>query len=301
MATLREIRRRIIGIKSTQQITKAMKMVAAARLRKAQEANLNFRPYSNSLENLLRDLLVNIDNPDNVLCEKREINKITVVVVTSDRGLCGSFNSNILRFVEDYLNTELKGYLDNEKVELVCIGKKGYDYLSKRHYKIVEKYINMFSNLTFDISREIIYNLVNRFITKNTDKVIVIYNEFKSIINQQIRVKQFLPIYFEKREEESKIAEGKYKVFTQFIYEPSKEKIIDSLIPKFLDVQMWRVLLESNTSEQAARMTAMDNATENAKELLRILNLSYNRARQAAITKELLEIVAGADALKEKK
>lgn len=301
MATIREIRRRIIGIKSTQQITKAMKMVAAAKLRKAQEATLNSRPYSNYLENLLRDLFVNIDNPDNVLCEKREINKITVVIVTSDRGLCGSFNSNILRFVEDYLNTELKSYLDNEKVELVCIGKKGYDYLSKRNYKIVKKYINIFSNLTFEISSEIIHNLVNKFITKNTDKVIVIYNEFKSIINQQIRVKQFLPVYFEKREEESKTAKGKYKVFTQFIYEPSKEKIIDSLIPKFLDVQMWRVLLESNTSEQAARMIAMDNATENAKELLRMLNLSYNRARQAAITKELLEIVAGADALKEKK
>ncbi|MCX8056268.1 MAG: ATP synthase F1 subunit gamma [Ignavibacteria bacterium] len=296
MATLREIRRRIVGIKSTQQITKAMKMVAAARLRRAQDAIFKFRPYANTITHLLDNLISNISELNNPLIQVREVNKITLVVVTSDRGLCGSFNSNLLRFTEEYIKTELKNYYQSNNLEIVCIGKKGHDYLSRRKYPVIESYLNVFSNLNYEKSSEIISKLTNNYLDKKTDKVIFIYNEFRSVISQVVKTVQILPIQVEKKEE-TKISG--LKPIIEFIYEPEKERILSTLLPKYLDVQMWRILLESNASEQGARMTAMDNATENAKELLKVLSLSYNKARQAAITKELLEIVAGADAMKE--
>ncbi|NPV11604.1 MAG: ATP synthase F1 subunit gamma [Ignavibacteria bacterium] len=296
MATLREIRRRIIGIKSTQQITKAMKMVAAARLRRAQEAILNFRPYANTISNLLDNFVSNINDYNNPLLHPREVNRVTVVVVTSDRGLCGSFNTNLLRYAEDFIKTELKSYLDTKNLDIVCIGKKGNDYFTKRNYPVKKGYVNFFANLNYENALGVIHFLVNEYLIGNTDKVVFIYNEFRSVISQVVKQVQILPIVVEKKEETN---QEKYKPIIEFIYEPTKEKILDTLLPKYLEVQMWRIILESNASEQGARMTAMDNATENAKELLKILSLSYNRARQAAITKELLEIVAGADALKE--
>ena len=296
MATLREIRRRIIGIKSTQQITKAMRMVAAARLRRAQEAILNFRPYANTISHLLDNFVANIEDYDNPLLKAREVNKVTVVVVTSDRGLCGSFNTNLLRYAEDYIKTELKVYLDSKNLDIVCIGKKGNDFFTKRNYPVKKGYVNFFANLTYDSALDVIHFLSNEYLIGRTDKVVFIYNEFKSVISQIIKTVQILPIVVEKKNE---IKPKRFRPIIEFIYEPSRENILNTLLPKYLEVQMWRVVLESNASEQGARMTAMDNATENAKELLRILSLSYNRARQAAITKELLEIVAGADALKE--
>ncbi|MCR4416991.1 MAG: ATP synthase F1 subunit gamma [Ignavibacteria bacterium] len=296
MATLREIRRRIIGIKSTQQITKAMKMVAAAKLRRAQEAILNFRPYANTISNLLDNFVSNINDYNNPLLHPREVNRVTVVVVTSDRGLCGSFNTNLLRYAEDFIKTELKSYLDTKNLDIVCIGKKGNDYFTKRNYPVKKGYVNFFANLNYENALGVIHFLVNEYLIGNTDKVVFIYNEFRSVISQVVKQVQILPIVVEKKEETN---QEKYKPIIEFIYEPTKEKILDTLLPKYLEVQMWRIILESNASEQGARMTAMDNATENAKELLKILSLSYNRARQAAITKELLEIVAGADALKE--
>lgn len=296
MATLREIRRRIVGIKSTQQITKAMKMVAAARLRRAQEAILNFRPYANTISNLLDNFISNIENYENPLLKVREIKRVTVVVVTSDRGLCGSFNTNLLRYAEDYIKTELKSYLEEKNLDIVCIGRKGNDFFTKRNYPVKKGYVNFFANLNYDKGLEVIHFLTNEYLSGKTDKVIFIYNEFKSVISQIIRTIQILPIIVEKKEETKK---EKLTPIIEFIYEPSRGKILDTLLPKYLEVQMWRIVLESNASEQGARMTAMDNATENAKELLKVLSLSYNRARQASITKELLEIVAGADALKE--
>lgn len=297
MATLREIRRRIVGIKSTQQITKAMKMVAAARLRRAQEAILNFRPYANTISNLLDNFVSNIEDYNNPLLQVRDVKRVTLVVVTSDRGLCGSFNSNLIRYAEDYIKSELKTYLDSKNLDIVCIGKKGNDYFTKRNYPVKKGYVNFFANINYDKAMEVIHFLASDYLAGKTDKIIFIYNEFKSVISQVIRTVQVLPIVFEKKEEEKK--KEKFKPIIEFIYEPSRENILDTLLPKYLEVQMWRIVLESNASEQGARMTAMDNATENAKELLKILSLSYNRARQAAITKELLEIVAGADALKE--
>lgn len=298
MATLREIRRRIVGIKSTQQITKAMKMVAAARLRRAQEAILNFRPYANTISNILDNLVSNLSELNNPLITGREVKKVTLVVVTSDRGLCGSFNSNLLRFSEEFIKTELKEFYESNNLDIICIGKKGNDYFTRRKYPVKEGYVNFFASMNFEKAIKIIGKLTQDFIFGKTDKVIFIYNEFKSVISQVIKTTQILPILVERKEE---IRTEKLKPIIEFIYEPDKEKILNTLLPKYLEVQFWRILLESNAAEQGARMTAMDNATENAKELLKVLSLSYNKARQAAITKELLEIVAGADAMKEQK
>lgn len=298
MATLREIRRRIVGIKSTQQITKAMKMVAAARLRRAQEAILNFRPYANTISNILDNLVSNLSELNNPLITGREVKKVTLVVVTSDRGLCGSFNSNLLRFSEEFIKTELKEFYENNNLDIICIGKKGYDYFNRRKYPVKEGYLNFFASMNFEKAIEILGKLTQDFFLGKSDKVILIYNEFKSVISQVIKTTQILPILVERKEE---IRTDKLKPIIEFIYEPDNEKILNTLLPKYLEVQFWRILLESNAAEQGARMTAMDNATENAKELLKILSLSYNKARQAAITKELLEIVAGADAMKEQK
>ncbi len=296
MATLREIRRRIVGIKSTQQITKAMKMVAAARLRRAQEAILNFRPYANTISGLLDNLASNLAELNNILISGREVKRVTLVVVTSDRGLCGSFNSNLLRFTEDYIKTNLKNFYETNNLDIICIGKKGNDFFTKRKFPVKESYLNIFANLNYEKAVEIVHKLTQDFIIGHTDKVIFVYNEFRSVISQVAKIQQILPILIEKKE---KVKETRFQPIIEFIYEPEKEKILNNLLPKYLEVQTWRILLESNASEQGARMTAMDNATENAKELLKILSLSYNKARQAAITKELLEIVAGADAMKE--
>lgn len=297
MATLREIRRRIIGIKSTQQITKAMKMVAAAKLRKSQEAMFNIRPYSNKMNELLQHLSGKIDTSVNPLLSERETKKVSVIVVSSDRGLCGSFNSNLFRHVVEFIKNDLREYYESDALEIICIGRKAFDFFSKREFNIISKYVGLFNNLNYSISHEIVNKITTAYLGKSTDKVFVIYNEFRSIINQQIRIIQLLPI--PKENELKKAKESKFINLIDYIYEPQREPILNRLLPKHLDIQMWRVLLESNASEQAARMTAMDNATENAKELIRILSISYNRARQASITKELLEIVAGADALKE--
>jgi F-type H+-transporting ATPase subunit gamma len=298
MATLREIRRRITGVKSTQQITKAMKMVAAAKLRKAQEMILNIRPYSNKMIELLYTLAGKIDKSISPLLMERGTKHVTLIVVTSDRGLCGSFNSNLIRNAVEFINSDLITFFESNNLDLICIGKKGNDFFSRRNYPIKEKYIGLFSNLQFSLSKQIIQKVTQTFLSRGTDKVYIIYNEFKSIISQKIKIEQILPIP-ESQIKTVKLKESRFIEYVDFIYEPNIEEILSKILPQHLNIFMWRILLESNASELGARMTAMDNATENAKELIRLLSLSYNRARQASITKELLEIVAGADALKE--
>ncbi len=295
MATLREIRRRINAIKSTQKITKAMKMVSAARLRRAQDAILKFRPYASEIDNLFLELFDKIPNYAHPLFFKRQVKKILLLVLTSDRGLCGSFNSNIFRAIEDFINKKLKTKYENVKVSLICVGKKGFDYFNKRNYRIDQKYLNFYADLSIDNVRNLIEIIKEKFLTGEVDKVYAVYNEFISVISQKVKIEELLPIKIVRKVKDKKNVRAIY----EFIYEPDKEKILNSLVPKFFEVKTYRMFLESYASEQGARMTAMDNATENAKELLRILSLSYNRARQAAITKELLEIVAGASALKE--
>lgn len=291
MATLRDIKLRIKGVKSTQQITKAMKMVAAAKLRRATESILNARPYSKKISTLLSHLVTEEDRGLNPLFYQREVSNVAIVVVTADRGLCGAFNTNIIKEAARYIEEEVKS--PNENYLLYCLGKKGSDYFSKRNYNISKTFPGIFSQLNYAVAQNLVNELIEKYLDGTIDRVILIFNEFKSIIQQKIVVEQFLPIVPPEKDNS-----GNYET-ANYILEPDQKSIFNYLVPKHLKAQMWRVLLESNASEFAARMTAMDNATTNAKELIRTLSLTYNSKRQAAITTEILEIVSGANALKE--
>ena len=295
MATLRDIKRRIVGVKNTQQITRAMKMVAAAKLRRAQENIINARPYSRKIAEVLDHLLRAEKTIKDPLFEKRETERIAFIVVTSDRGLAGSFNQNIIRTAEDLFRDEYKEYLDSKNLSIYCIGKKGCDYFTKKDYPVVESYPGIFSaNLKFEFASKLMMEITSKFINGEYDRVIIIYNEFKSVIQQNLRVKDLLPIT-KTEEEETDETEKQHNI--DYIYEPDKITIIKSLLPRYLNAQLWTALLESYAAELGARMTAMDMATENAKELISQLQLTYNKERQASITKEILEIVSGANAL----
>ena len=293
MATLRDIKHRLIGVRNTQQITKAMKMVAAARLRRAQENIINARPYSKKITEVLQHLLTVERNFNNPLFLEREVYNVAIIVITSDRGLCGAFNMNVIRAAEQLVKDEIVGNPQGIKLNLYCLGKKGNDHFSKRNYDVVGSHPGIFTHLKFEFALGLIKELTNKYISGEIDKVLVVFNEFKSIIQQKTAIEQLIPIKkFESKNNSSEIG-------PDFIYEPDKVKIINSLLPKHLNAQMWRYLLESYAAELGARMTAMDMATENAKELIRSLNLTYNKVRQASITKEILEIVSGANSLLE--
>ena len=289
MATLRDIKRRIKGVTSTQQITKAMKMVAASKLRRATENVLNARPYAKRISILLSHLITEEDRSSNPLLFERKVNTVGILVVAADRGLCGGFNTNIIRETTRYISEELNSadYL------LYCVGKKSTDFFTKRNFNVAKSYPGIFSSLNYTVAQQVVEELLSKYYDGTIDKVVVIFNEFKSVIQQKIVVEQFLPIPFESYSVNTETA------YHNYIYEPDQQSIFNYLIPKHLKGQMWRILLESNAAEFAARMTAMDNATTNAKELIRTLNLTYNKERQAAITKEILEIVSGANALRE--
>ena len=288
MATLREIRTRIASVKSTQQITNAMKMVAWAKLRRAQEKILATRPYAYKLQSVVGHLIARVENIDHVLLNTRPVEKILLVIVTADRGLCGAFNANIIRRAV----TQIESYADQE-VSLFVIGKKGYEFFSRRSFAISNHKINFFNHLDFYHAQEIASYLIESYSMGQFDKIEILYNEFKSAVRQDEALEQFLPF---KPDEEMKESASK----VDYLYEPDKEEILKAIVQKQLNVQMWKVLLESNAAEQGARMTAMESATDNAEELISKLTLHYNRARQAAITKEISEIVGGSEALKEK-
>ena len=289
MATLRDIRRRIKGVQNTEQITKAMKMVAAAKLRRAQENVISARPYARKISGLVNHLLTDELSGTNELLLNRQTKKVLVVVLTSDRGLCGAFNTNILkeavRLIEEELIPQQLEY------SLFCIGKKGFDFFRKRDYSITGNAIGVFGHLKFTDALSISSEMISGYLKGDFDKVVVVYNEFKSVVRQEIVREQYLPISFDNGE---KVKQSS----TDYIFEPGQKEIIDSLLPKHLQSQMWRILLESNASEFGARMTAMDNASTNAKDLIRSLKITCNKARQAAITKEILEVVSGANASK---
>jgi len=290
MPTLKDIRVRIKGIKSTQQVTKAMKMVAAAKLRRAQERAIMARPYAGKLKEMLGSLSAKVDTSLNpLLSSRQDVKKVLVILIAADRGLCGAFNTNIIKLAQKVVTEDYAAQYKNGGVSLICAGSRGFDYFRKRGFSIVKGYPSVFQNLDFSVAREIAETASAMYLRGEADKVIVVYNEFKSVLAPVLKAEDLLPISAESTGKENG---GDY------IYEPSPAAIIDELVPKHLSTQVWRMMLESSAAEQAARMTAMDSATENAKELLRTLNISYNRARQAAITKELSEIVAGADALK---
>ncbi|MCL4510883.1 MAG: ATP synthase F1 subunit gamma [Bacteroidetes bacterium] len=292
MATLREIRRRIAGVKSTEKITKAMKMVAAAKLRRAQNAVFAARPYSRKIGELMRHLAGNSDLSENKLVTPREVNKVAIIVVTANRGFCGAFNSNIIKATVEHIKSNYAGIFAAGNVKLFAVGKKGYDFFSKRRFEVSANFSGIFNDLQFSGAQKITSEVVKGFLDGSYDRVDVIYNEFKNVIQQRLVVEQFLPIPKEEFEQKGK------RVELQYIYEPDKASILEALIPKHLEYQVWRILLESNAASEGARMAAMDNASENASDLISTLSLQYNNARQAAITKELLEVVSGAEALR---
>lgn len=288
MATLKEIKTRIGAIKSTQKITKAMKMVSAAKLRRAQDKIIATRPYALKMNELLSHLLKVADKNINVLMQPREINSNLIVVISSDRGLCGSFNTNIMKYTVNLIKNSGK------KVKLITIGKKATDYFKKRNYNILNSYNNILGVLSLQLVNDIVKHIIDGYLNDEYDSVDLVFNEFKSIAKQNLVSERFLPLNFEiKPEEKTKSS------MVDYIYEPSEIEILNDLIPKQLNIQFLKTLLESNAAAEASRMTAMETATNNASDMIQFLELSYNKARQESITKELLEIVSGAEALKE--
>jgi F-type H+-transporting ATPase subunit gamma len=288
MATLRDIKNRIVGVKSTQKITRAMKMIATAKLRGAQQRIIGARPYANKIGEMLSRLAADDSLQTNPFFAERTVKKVCAVVVTADRGLCGAFNTNIIREATSYIKEELN---NENSVSVFTLGKKATEYFSRRNYNIEGKIVGLFSTLEYQSTLQLYNDLVPKYLNGEIDKIVLIYNEFVSMIQQRIVRVQLLPVPFVSDDKEEKTS-------ANYIFEPDQISIFQSLIPKHLKVQIWRALLESNAAELSARMTAMDNATTNAQELIRSLNLTYNKERQAAITKEILEIVSGANALK---
>ena len=284
MANLKEIRGRIKSIKSIQKVTSAMKMVAAAKLRTSQSIMEQCRPYSNRISMLLNDLLLECNNSNFDLMKKRGVSKTLYVVITSDRGMAGAFNTNILKKAQSAIDNNGK-----DKAMILTIGKKSRDYFKNRNFDIISEHIDFWGELNFDHAIDIGKEIVDLFISGKVDQVKVYYNEFKSLATQVIKDIDFLPLEDSSSEEDKKQIDR--------LFEPSKEKILKGLIPKHINVQIWQFLLESYASEQAARMLAMENATENAGDMIKDLGLQYNKARQSAITTEIIEIVSGANAL----
>ncbi len=296
MASLKEVRARITSVNSTQQITKAMKMVAAAKLRRAQDNITKIRPYSEKLTEILNNVSASLDEAsENPYSSEREVKNVLIVVITSDRGLAGAFNANVIKGALALLTTRFSEQAAQGNVELMCIGRKGYEFFAKRGYKVNGDYVGLFSTLNFDSVKKAAEYVMHGFSAEKYDRVYAVYNEFKNVATQIVRSTQFLPpvkeVSFKKKKDEK-------VVNVDYVFEPSKEEIISDLIPKSLKIQFYKFVLDSNASEHGARMTAMDKATDNAKELLKELKLVYNRTRQAAITTEILEIVGGAEALK---
>ncbi|MEZ5004583.1 MAG: ATP synthase F1 subunit gamma [Chitinophagales bacterium] len=289
-ANLKEVRIRIGSVKSTQQITKAMKMVAAAKLRKATERILKIRPYSEHLSSILGNILSSVQGELELdFGKEREVNNVLIVVITSDRGLCGAFNSATVKATQLLIEEKYSHLRDSGHLKLMFVGKKGSDLLKKQYSKVNTNFVSLFTNLTFDNAAAAAEYIMDGYSRGEYDKVEVVYGKFKNAAVQETTVEQFLPVVNEE------VEEGKGNA--DYIFEPGKEEILLELIPKILKTQFFRYLLDSNASEHGARMTAMDAATENANELLKQLKLSYNRARQAAITTEITEIVSGAAAL----
>ncbi len=285
MASLKDIRNRIGSVKSIQQVTRAMKMVAAAKMRKAQERMEQARPYADRLKSEILTLLPDVDRSLLELLDVREIKRTAIVVITSDRGLAGSFNTNIIKRAEEEI-----AEFGKENVDLFCIGRRGYEYFKNRNYNIIEDHTDFWAELDYNHSIKIGNGIISHFTSRKVDQIRVVYNEFKNVMVQEIIAETLLPLTLD---DDAQIES------TERIYEPSKELIIKSLIPLDINVQIWRYLLESFASEQAARMVAMENATLNAGDLIRDLTRQFNNARQAAITTEILEIVGGAEALKQ--
>lgn len=286
MASLKEVKNRIGSVVSTQQITKAMKMVAAAKLRKSQDRILQMRPFAQKMNAILQNLSASGSDADAWYAKQTEVNRVLVVVVSSDRGLCGSFNSNVIKAANRLTQETYVG----KQVTFLPIGKKAFEYFSKRNAPLVANYWNLFQGLNYDNVAQCAEFIMEAFRKGEYDRVEFVYNQFKNVATQILLVEQFLPV--------KPLAVTKKGPDMDYIFQPNQAEILSGLVPKSLKVQLYKAVLDSNASENGARMTAMDKASENAGELLKELRLTYNRTRQAAITKEILEIVGGAEALK---
>tara|TARA_X000001036_G_scaffold133050_2_gene125886 strand:+ start:3660 stop:4553 length:894 start_codon:yes stop_codon:yes gene_type:complete len=293
MANLKEVKGRIQSVTSTQQITKAMKMVAAAKLRRAQDRIMQMRPYAEKLDGVMQNVSSAVDTQavDNPYGQERDVGAVLLVVISSDRGLCGAFNSNIFKYTRNLIADKYSHIEASGNLHILPIGKRAYEYYKKRGYSIIDTYYDLFNSLDFDHVRVAAEHAMKSFVSQEFDQIEIIYNEFKNVATQIIRNEQFLPIL------SAESSEGKNSQNIDFIAEPNEAFIFNEIIPKSLKIQFYKGLLESNASEHGARMTAMGQATDNAGELLKELKLTYNRTRQAAITKEILEIVGGAEAL----
>jgi F-type H+-transporting ATPase subunit gamma len=290
MASLRDIRKRIRSVKNIQKSTGAMKLVAAAKLRRAQDAIMTARPYAQQMGGILKRVATRAQGEHgglpHPLLDVREPRRVLLVVMTSDRGLCGSFNTNILKRAERFVREEGQSF---ESLQLATVGRRGADYFKKRKVATVRDFPGVFQELTFRRASEIAFGLADEFVAHDLDAVFLLYNEFKNVAAQRVVVESLLPIVHEELPPGEEI---------DYIYEPNQKQVLDLLVPRYVATHVWRSLLESFASEQGARMTAMEAATKNAKELVESLTLQYNRARQTTITRELMDIVGGAEALK---
>ncbi|MBN1598366.1 MAG: ATP synthase F1 subunit gamma [Bacteroidales bacterium] len=294
MASLKEIRTRITSVKSTRQITSAMKMVSAAKLRQAQDAIILMRPYASKLQEILVNLTASLDEEqDNVYGNVREVNKALLILISSNKGLCGGFNANVSKKAIELISTEYKELYDKDKIDIMAIGKKAADLLIGKGYKPTENQHDLLDNLAYNIVKSLAKRIMVSYKTGIYDEVKIIYNQFKNAAVQELVVEQYLPVVSTAVEDEEQ-----KDSCCNYILEPSKEQIIKDLIPKSLKIQLYKAFLDSVASEHGARMTAMHKATDNATDLIRELQLDYNRERQASITNEILEIVGGAEALK---
>jgi len=291
MANLKEVRTRIESVNSTMQITSAMKLVAASKLRRAQGAILQLRPYAQKLQEFLQGLSAGLDQSDEaVYSDNREPKNVLLVVVTSNRGLCGAFNTNVIKRADSLMRTTYKQQYDAGALSLYCVGKKGAEYFTNHKYPVIAQDLELFEKLEYENALSIAETLMADFADKKYDRIEIIYNQFKNAAVQILQTEQFLPIL---------PPEGDGTTLSvDYIFEPNKEDIVSELVPKSLKIQFYKAILDSFASEHGARMTAMHMATDNATELLKELKLSYNKARQASITNEILEIVSGAEALK---
>ena len=291
MANLKEIRYRIESVKSTQQITSAMKLVSASRLRRAQDAILKLRPYAEKLYEILNDLSASIDDIDGAeYTQERKPEKVLLVVISSNRGLCGTFNANTIKLAQSAIEGQYRKQYESGKLQMMFLGKKASDFFRRREFPILETNTEIFTDLSFDNAVPIAEKLMSDFVLKEFDRIDIIYNRYKNAGVQIPTHERFLPIEASKDENDSVAARD-------YIYEPNKEDIVRELIPKTLKIQVYKALLDSFAAEHGARMTSMHKATDNAQELLKDLRLTYNKARQAAITNDIIEIVSGANAL----
>ncbi len=287
MASLKSIKKRIVSVKNTRQITKAMKMVSAAKLRRAQENVVAARPYAQKMGEVLQSLAGNLEGDQHPLLEKRDAKKLLLIVVTSDRGLCGGFNSNLCKAVERYIKEKQAEF---EQISIMTVGRKGYEFLKNRH-QVYKNFSNILSKPNYQTAAMLAQDVIEGYLSEEYDQVVMLFNSFRTVMTQDITFQQLLPI---EPEEKATVDEAG----VEYIYEPSVGDLLTEILPKNIEVQIFKAMLESVAGEHGARMTAMDSASKNASEMIGKLTLQYNRARQAAITTELMEIISGAESIK---